>query len=125
MAGVDYSSIVLNPSAPGVQDYIVFTYDDYQSGQASKLYPRGNNHIVSIREGKYKLAKYYDPGRPGGPYDWEMYNLEANPEETDNLAYRPEDMPAGEKRHFDRLQKKLADVEATRLKPPAGAATAS
>src|SRR5947208_5034664 len=31
--GVDYSSLVLNPSAPPVQDYTVFTYDDYQSGQ--------------------------------------------------------------------------------------------
>ena len=30
--GVDYSHLILDPSAPPVQDYIVFTCDDYQSG---------------------------------------------------------------------------------------------
>ncbi len=42
------------------QDYIVFTYDDYQSGQKSPPYPKPPNHIVSIRERRWKLAKYYD-----------------------------------------------------------------
>ena len=59
--GVDYSSLVLHPSAgKSVQDYVVFTYDDFQSGQAHGPYPKPPNHIVSIREGRWKLAKYYD-----------------------------------------------------------------
>src|SRR6516165_6203118 len=37
--GVDYSSLVLDPSAKPVQDYIVFTYDDFQSGQNLPPYP--------------------------------------------------------------------------------------
>ena len=43
-----------------VQDYVVFTYDDFQSGQSKRPYPKPPNHIVSIREGRWKLAKYYD-----------------------------------------------------------------
>ena len=35
--GVDYSELVLNPSSRPVQDYTVFTYDDFQSGQKSPL----------------------------------------------------------------------------------------
>jgi choline-sulfatase len=58
--GVDYSDLVLNPSSRPVQDYTVFTYDDYQSGQKFGPYPDPPNHIVSIREDRYKLAEYYD-----------------------------------------------------------------
>ena len=45
---------------PPPQDYTVFTYDDFQSGQARGPYPKPPNHIVSIREQRYKLARYYD-----------------------------------------------------------------
>ena len=37
--GVDYSQLVLNPSSKPVQDYTVFTYDDFQSGQPTPPYP--------------------------------------------------------------------------------------
>ena len=40
------------------------------------------NHIVSIREGRWKLAKYYDvEGRRKRP-QWEMYDLKTDPLET-------------------------------------------
>ena len=59
--GVDYSALVLRPNkAKPKQDYIVFTYDDYQSGQSTGPYPKPPNHVVSIREKRWKLAKYYD-----------------------------------------------------------------
>ena len=57
--GVDYSDVVLNPrrgKAP--QDYVAFTYDDFQSGQAHGPYPKQPNHVDSIREKRWKLAKY-------------------------------------------------------------------
>jgi choline-sulfatase len=39
--GVDYSSLVLRPKrAKPVQDYVVFTYDDFQSGQKNGPYPK-------------------------------------------------------------------------------------
>lgn len=114
--GVDYSANILDPAAPPPQDYIVFTYDDYQSGQANGPYPGPMNHIVSIREERYKLAKYYDPEHPHH-CEWEMYDLEADPLEIRNIAYSGHKKTPHEEAEFIRLQAKLADVEATRLRP--------
>jgi arylsulfatase A-like enzyme len=115
--GVDYSKLVLNPSSnASTQDYIVFTYDDYQSGQKNGPYPKPPNHIVSIREGRWKLARYHavskeNPKRP----QWEMYDLKNDPMEKRNLAYPGHKRTATEERELKRLKAKLARVEKTRL----------
>lgn len=116
--GVDYSKLVLHPSTKNsVQDYVVFTYDDYQSGQKNRPYPKPPNHIVSIREGRWKLARYYDvKGR--APTQWEMYDLKTDPLERKNLAFGGYKRSKEEEREFLRLKRKLARVEKTRLKPP-------
>jgi choline-sulfatase len=130
-AGVDYSDLVLNPGGKQTaQDYVVFTYDDFQSGQASKPYPKPPNHIVSIREARWKLAKYYDvevviegetpvakrPKEPKPP-QWEMYDLKRDPNEEKNLAAPGYERSPLQEREFRRLQKKLAKVEKARLHP--------
>ena len=115
--GVDYSPLVLRPkSAKPVQDYVVFTYDDFQSGQAHGPYPKPPNHIVSIREGRWKLAKYYDVNGNKRP-QWEMYDLKTDPAEKTNLAYEGYERSEAEEKQFQRLKRKLARVEKTRLKP--------
>jgi len=128
--GVDYSQVILNPSAEPPQDYTVFTYDDYQSGQLNPPYPFPNNHIVSLREQRYKIARYYhDKSDPpfdspfplpdGGsliPDEWEMYDLETDPSESVNLAHGDNRTPEQEAEYI-RLQAKLAEVERTRLQP--------
>jgi Arylsulfatase A and related enzymes len=64
-SGVDYSSLLLDPDAPPVQDYILFTYDDIYAGQSADG-TDGNgivpppNRIQMIREEHYKYARYYD-----------------------------------------------------------------
>jgi arylsulfatase A-like enzyme len=123
--GVDYSPLVLDPDKDkSVQDYIVFTYDDYQSGQNSPPYPKPPNHIVSIREGRWKLAKYHDVSAENPkPPQWEMYDLKADPEETRNLAYEGYERTPAEEKQFRRLKAKLAKVEKTRLKAPASQAS--
>lgn len=111
---MDYSKLVLNPSSRPVQDYIAFTYDDYQSGQASGPYPGPLNHIASIREERYKLAEYYDANGIL-PSQWEMYDLNADPRESKNLANGPRS--PRQQKEYDRLRAKLAEVKATRLQP--------
>jgi choline-sulfatase len=114
--GVDYSSLVLDPAAPPVQDHVVFTYDDLRCAQNVVQLTLPPNRIVSIREERYKLARYYD-GDGIEPDQWEMYDLREDPEERVNLAfagYAPTPEQAAER---ERLTARLAEVEATRLRP--------
>lgn len=124
--GVDYSRLVVDPAARTPrQSYIVFTYDDFQSGQASGPYPKPPNHIVSIREQRWKLAKYYDvDGKV--PSQWEMYDLKNDPLEKKNLADKGYKRTPQQQKQFRRLKRKLARVQRTRLRPlEGGSETAS
>jgi len=117
--GQDYSKLVLRPkTAKPVQDYVVFTYDDVQSGQKTGPYPKAPNHIVSIREGRWKLAKYYavEPKKPTPP-QWEMYDLKTDPLEQHNIAHPGTKRTQLQEEELKRLKRKLARVEKTRLKP--------
>jgi choline-sulfatase len=114
--GIDYSDQILSRTPKPSQGYTVFTYDDYQSGQSSGPYPRPPNHVVSIREQRYKLARYYDADGKV-PDQWEMYDLKADPLERTNLAYRHYKRTPDQERQYRRLRRKLRRVEQTRLKP--------
>jgi arylsulfatase A-like enzyme len=129
--GVDYSDIDLNPHRGGkAQDYVAFTYDDFQSGQPHGPYPKEPRHLTSICEKRWKLARYSDirvsvdketgaitekpgPKRP----QWEMYDLRTDPYEEVNLAFEGYERTPVQEREFLRLKKKLAKVEKTRLRP--------
>ncbi len=56
--GVDYSDVVLSRLAPPPQDYVVFTYDDWQVGQTSPPYVKPPQHIIAVRERSWKIAEY-------------------------------------------------------------------
>jgi arylsulfatase A-like enzyme len=119
--GVDYSKLVLSPGKEkSVQDYIVFTYDDFQSGQKNGPYPKPPNHIVSIREGRWKLAKYYGIGKASKvPEQWEMYDLKKDPLEKHNIAHPEAKRTETQERELKRLKAKLERVEKKRLAAPA------
>jgi len=115
--GVDYSACVLHPSrAEPPQSYVVFTWDDWQAGQASPPYLPPPNHVVSIREGRYKLAKYYDVNG-NVPSQWEMYDLEHDPLERWNIAWRGHRRTEEQQRQLRRLKRRLAVIQKTRLAP--------
>jgi choline-sulfatase len=115
--GVNYAKVIRKPQKKKrVQKYIVFTYDDWQAGQVSPPYVTGANHIVSFREGRYKLAKYY--AEHGEAEDqWEMYDLKHDKNETQNIAWPTFNRSKKQQIELNRLTNKLADVEATRLQP--------
>ncbi len=114
--GIDYSDQILSRAPKPGQDYTVFTYDDWQSGQARGPYPEPPNHVVSIREHRYKLARYYDVNGKV-PDQWEMYDLKTDPLERKNLAYKHYKRTPAQQREYQRLRRELARVEQTRLQP--------
>lgn len=114
--GIDYSKLILKPAARTVQDYVVFTYDDYQSGQPQGPYPQPPNHIIGIREARYKFAEYYDVAGQV-PSQWEMYDLLRDPLETKNLAHENCRRTRHQQREYERLMAKLEMVKESRLQP--------
>lgn len=114
--GKDYAALVLDPTATGGPDYQVFTFDDWQSGQARGPYVTGANHIVSVREARYKLARYYAPDG-SAPDEWEMYDLQTDPTETTSLCWSGHQRDVEQEAAYQRLLALLQEVEETRLRP--------
>ena len=115
-SGVDYSGIIMGKKK-AVQDYVVFTYDDFQAGQASGPYVPAPQHIVGIREANWKIARYFAVAPDTAAPEYEMYDLANDPLETTNLAYRGYTRTAAQQKQFIRLTQKLDQVIATRLQP--------
>lgn len=115
--GVDYSRNVLDPDgARAPQEYVVFTWDDWQAGQKNGPYLPPPNHIVSVREERWKLARYYDAD--GQVRDqWEMYDLKHDPLEMVNLCWDGYVRTGEQEAAFRRLRRGLAAIHKTRLAP--------
>lgn len=115
--GVDYAKNVLHPrTARAPQDYVVFTWDDWQAGQTGPAYLPPPNHIVSIREARWKLAEYYDADG-NVPSQWEMYDLKHDPLEMVNLCWEGYVRTPEQEAAYRRLRRRLATVQKTRLTP--------
>ena len=128
--GVDYSDIVLNPGrGKEPQDYVAFTYDDFQSGQAHGPYPKQPNHVPQhprkaleageVRRHQDRSSRTASRSKSAGPKppQWEMYDLKTDPNEEVNLAFEGYERTPAQEAQFIRLKKKLERVEKTRLKP--------
>ncbi|MBL9174532.1 MAG: sulfatase-like hydrolase/transferase [Verrucomicrobiales bacterium] len=106
--GVDYSSILLNPSAPPVQDHVLFTFDDIYAGQDETQFPNGVAHPINriqmIRTADFKYAKYY--GDPSVGDQEEFYDLRPQGGDYDSTYGQPLEM------------KNLSQWAATRPHPP-------
>lgn len=114
--GKDYSKLVLGKTEKPVQDYVAFTFDDYQAGQATPPYVKPPQHLVAIREKNWKIVKYYDAAREVPP-QWELYHLRHDKYERRNLAAPGRRRNKFQEMQFKRLKKKLAKVERNRLQP--------
>ena len=83
---VDLSAVLDHPRpAASVQDAVHFTYDDHQAGTAMQEAPGQPNRVRAIRTATHKYACYYDPSGAAAP-EYEMYDLERDPIEAENLV---------------------------------------
>ncbi len=114
--GIDYSKTVLGKKGAPTRQQIVFTYDDSQAGQAKGPYIPPPNHVVAVRETRWKIAKYYDADGVV-PSEWELYDLKNDPAERVNLARPGLSLTKEQSDALSRMQSKLASVVATTLKP--------
>lgn len=86
LSGRSLAPIVADPEGTaGVQDEIVFTFDDIRASNPNGPVVRAADRIRCVREAKWKYARYFHQNG-SYPEEWEMYDLEHDPDETDNLA---------------------------------------
>jgi arylsulfatase A-like enzyme len=85
-APVDLSAVTEHAApADSVQDAIHFTYDDHQAGTATREAPGQPNRVRAVRTATGKYAVYVDPNGER-PTEHEMYDLDRDPDEVDNLV---------------------------------------
>jgi hypothetical protein len=75
---------LLRVEGQSVRDAVLFTYDDHQAGTALQEAAGQPNPIRCVRDARWKYAVYLDPARRVAP-EYEMYDLESDPNETRNL----------------------------------------
>ncbi len=78
LRGVNYQSLLTNPTGPAVQNAILFTFDDIWSGQDASGFPNGiiapPNRLRALVEKDYKYVYYFDGTGVASPVD-EFYDL--------------------------------------------------
>lgn len=114
-AGTDLSPLVRDPDGPAIRDEVLFTFDDVHAGTGAvpEILPGAPGRIRCIRERRFKYARYLDSeGRH--PDEHEMYDLEADPLELENLAHpdHPRYGDADVTSERDRLAARLDEVAA-------------
>jgi choline-sulfatase len=105
--GADLDRIASHPApAPSVRAAVHFTYDDHQAGTALTNAPGQPNRVRAVREEGAKYAVYLDPDGHRPP-EYELYDLDRDPLEIDNLV----DHRSGEPLNPDsrRLRDRLTD----------------
>ncbi len=87
-SGIDFAAVTERPRPEhSVQDAVHFTYDDHQAATALQDVPGQPNRIRCIRDERRKYAFYFDPSG-NAPTEYEMYDLERDPNEGRNLLDR-------------------------------------
>ncbi len=99
MKGKSLAPVILHPSHE-VQDTVLFCYDD-ESAMISDL--EYLCHIRAIRHRNFTYAVYFSPNLPG-QYQYELYDLETDNLQMNNLLYRPHHLSESVKLLWPKLQ---------------------
>lgn len=104
--GVSIVPVIKDPTT-SVQDSILFSFDDHFLLPADAK----GGHIRAIREGDWLYALYFSEN--GGDFEYELYNLLADPGEMHNLlhGYVPRAIRKEAKRLDEKLKKKVSQVK--------------
>ncbi len=123
-AGIDFDAVAEHPApAPSVQQEIHFTYDDHQAATALQNVPGQPNRIRAVRTAGHKFAIYFDPDGKA-PTEYEMYDLERDPNERHNLVDRisGEPLEGADRKLRAELGERLDSLMAANgTSPPSGA----
>jgi choline-sulfatase len=110
---IDWAGVTGADPEASARDHVLFTYDDHQAGTALQEVAGQPNRIRCVRDGRWKYAVYLDPnGRV--PSEYELYDLDADPLEVDNLIDKRNGTPRGTAaaRELPRLSELLASARA-------------
>ncbi len=86
-AGVDLGGVLAAAPVDAAREHVLFTFDDHQAGTAQRDGPGQPNRIRCVRDRRFKYAIYVDPERRAAP-EYELYDLDADPNEGRNLVER-------------------------------------
>jgi choline-sulfatase len=113
LGGKSLAPVLRDPASPGVQDEIIFTFDDVRASAGNRSSAvKAANRIRAIHEDRYKYARYFEANGTY-PAQHEMYDLLNDPNETENLAWpgHPRHHDPEVRRERERLANRLAVAE--------------
>ncbi|HEX8065943.1 MAG TPA: sulfatase-like hydrolase/transferase [Thermoleophilaceae bacterium] len=112
-AEVDLAAAARHPEPrPSVQDASCFAYDDHKAGTAFEDVVPRPNRLRAIRERRWKYVVYVDP-EDAGSRQYELYDLDRDPDERDNLVHR--DTGEGRFRRHSEERERLHDELSARM----------
>ncbi len=86
--GVEFSAVTAHRApGPSVQDAVHFTYDDHKAATFQDDVVPQPNRIRCVRDRRRKYAEYFDPAGSAAT-EYELYDLERDPDERENLVDR-------------------------------------